>query len=53
MSEPMKRRGMGGKDVITVGIFSAIYFVINFAFMLLGGWGSSRASFTMLQGSLP
>ena len=37
MSEPMKRRGMGGKDVITVGIFSAIYFVINFAFMLLGG----------------
>ena len=37
MSESMKRRGMGGKDVITVGIFSAIYFVINFAFMLLGG----------------
>ena len=37
MSEPMKRRGMGGKDVITVGIFSAIYFVINFAFMLLAG----------------
>ena len=37
MSEPMKRRGMGGKDVITVGIFSAIYCVINFAFMLLGG----------------
>ena len=25
------------RDVITVGIFSAIYFVINFAFMLLGG----------------
>ena len=37
MSEPMKRRGMSGKDVITVGIFSAIYFVSNFAFMLLGG----------------
>ena len=37
MSEPIKRRGMSGKDVITVGIFSAIYFVINFAFMLLGG----------------
>ena len=37
MSEPTKRRGMSGKDVITVGIFSAIYFVINFAFMLLGG----------------
>ena len=37
MSEPIKRRGMSGKDVITVGIFSAIYFVINFVFMLLGG----------------
>ena len=37
MSEPIKRRGMSGKDVITVGIFSAIYFVINFAFMLLSG----------------
>ena len=37
MSEPAKSRGMSGKDVITVGIFSAIYFVINFAFMLLGG----------------
>ena len=37
MSGPNSRRGMGGKDVITVGIFSAIYFVINFAFMLLGG----------------
>ena len=37
MSGPVQRRGMSGKDVITVGIFSAIYFVINFAFMLLGG----------------
>lgn len=37
MSEPIERRGMSGKDVITVGIFSAIYFVINFVFMLLGG----------------
>ncbi len=37
MSEPVTGRGMSGKDVITVGIFSAIYFVINFAFMLLGG----------------
>ena len=36
MSEQSKSRAMGGKDVITVGIFSAIYFVINFAFMLLG-----------------
>lgn len=30
-------RGLTGKDIITVGIFSAIYFVINFAFMLLSG----------------
>ena len=37
MSGSVQRRGMSGKDVITVGIFSAIYFVINFAFMLLGG----------------
>jgi energy-coupling factor transport system substrate-specific component len=27
---------MKGKDLITIGIFSAIYFVINFAFMLMG-----------------
>lgn len=26
-----------GKDLITIGIFSAIYFVINFIFMLSGG----------------
>ena len=26
-----------GKDLITTGIFSAVYFVINFAFMLMGG----------------
>lgn len=26
-----------GKDLITIGIFSAIYFVINFIFMLCGG----------------
>jgi len=30
-------RGLTGKDLITVGIFSALYFVINFIFMLLGG----------------
>ncbi|GAA0785774.1 MptD family putative ECF transporter S component [Hathewaya limosa] len=29
---------MRGKDFITMGIFSAIYFVINFAVMLLGGF---------------
>lgn len=35
----MKKTGrvLTGKDVITVGIFSAIYFVINFVFMLLSG----------------
>ena len=32
MSGSNSRRGMGGRDVITVGIFSAIYFAINFAF---------------------
>ena len=32
-----RKKGMTGKDIITVGIFSAIYFVINFAFMLLSG----------------
>lgn len=30
-------RGLKGRDLITVGIFTALYFVINFAFMLLGG----------------
>ena len=30
-------RKLKGKDLITIGIFSAIYFVINFAFMLMGG----------------
>lgn len=52
MSEPMKRRGMGGKDVITVGIFSAIYFVINFAFMLLGGLHLQTATFRGQQGRI-
>lgn len=37
------KKGMTGKDIITVGIFSTVYFVIiNFAFMLL----SSIAAFT-------
>lgn len=30
-------RKLKGKDLITIGIFSAVYFVINFAFMLMGG----------------
>lgn len=29
---------LNGKDLITIGVFSAIYFVINFAFMLLSGF---------------
>ena len=29
-----QKKRMTGKDIITVGIFSAIYFVINIAFML-------------------
>lgn len=38
MSEtPSASRGLKGRDLITVGIFTALYFVINFLFMLLSG----------------
>lgn len=37
MSEVSTDKRLKGKDLITIGIFSAIYFVINFAFMLMGG----------------
>ena len=37
MSNTKNGKALKGKDLITIGIFSAIYFVINFAFMLLGG----------------
>ena len=37
MSEVSTDKKLKGKDLITIGIFSAIYFVINFAFMLLEG----------------
>lgn len=37
MSERKQEKGLKGRDLITVGIFSAIYFVINFIFMLLSG----------------
>ena len=37
MSDVITDKKLKGKDLITIGIFSAIYFVINFAFMLLGG----------------
>ncbi len=37
MSRVTNGGGLKGKDLITIGIFSAIYFVINFIFMLAGG----------------
>lgn len=38
MSEtPSASRGLKGRDLITVGIFTALYFVVNFLFMLLSG----------------
>lgn len=37
MSQLLKENRLNGKDLITIGIFSAIYFVINFIFMLMGG----------------
>lgn len=36
MSQSTNGKMLKGRDLITVGIFSAIYFVINFIFMLLG-----------------
>ena len=40
MSDMNTDKKLRGKDLITIGIFSAIYFVINFAFMLLGRYPS-------------
>lgn len=37
MSEILTSKKLKGKDLITIGIFSAIYFVINFIFMILSG----------------
>ncbi len=37
MSELNQGGRLKGKDLISVGIFSAIYFVINFIFMLISG----------------
>ena len=37
MSTSANGKLLKGKDLITIGIFSAIYFVINFIFMLMGG----------------
>jgi energy-coupling factor transport system substrate-specific component len=36
-TQTITSKKLKGKDLITIGIFSAIYFVINFIFMLLGG----------------
>lgn len=38
MNTTTSSRKLKGKDLITIGIFSAIYFVINFAFMLMGAF---------------
>lgn len=37
MQHSTSSRKMQGKDLITIGIFSAIYFVVNFIFMVSGG----------------
>lgn len=37
MSQPTNEKMLKGRDLITIGIFSAIYFVINFIFMLMSG----------------
>ncbi|MFQ8697247.1 MAG: MptD family putative ECF transporter S component, partial [Peptoniphilus harei] len=53
----MDNKKLRGKDVITIGIFTAIYFAINFGFMLLGGlhplmW-VLMPGFIALVGSIP
>ena len=35
MSATNNGKVLKGRDLITIGIFSALYFVINFAFMLV------------------
>lgn len=37
MSKTKNEKVLKAKDLITIGIFSAIYFVINFIFMLFSG----------------
>ena len=32
-----KPRALKGRDLITIGIFTALYFVVNFACMLVSG----------------
>ena len=55
MSNTKNGKALKGKDLITIGILSAIYFVINFAFMLLGGlhpmmWILMPAFITLFSG---
>lgn len=38
MSTNNKSKGLKGRDLISIGIYSAIYFVINFACMLVSGF---------------
>lgn len=38
MSTNHKSKGLKGRDLISIGIYSAIYFVINFACMLISGF---------------
>lgn len=38
MSKSKNGKNLKGKDLITIGIFSAIYFVVNFIFMLISGF---------------
>ena len=38
MSQPTNGKMLKGRDLITIGIYSAIYFVINFIFMLMSGF---------------
>ncbi|QOR35074.1 MptD family putative ECF transporter S component [Clostridium sp. 'deep sea'] len=38
INTPQKTKTIQGKDLITIGIFSAIYFALNFAVMLCSGF---------------
>lgn len=38
MKTRSEKRGLRGRDLINIGIFTAIYFVLNFICMLLGGF---------------
>ena len=42
MPNPQKANLLRGKDLIAIGIFSAIYFVLNFICMLISGLPLSK-----------